>query len=352
MVLHHISGRNMMLEEWTLALPGFAQELIRGGYLAVQTFFILSGFVLARSYARAKWEAGDLVRYGAARIARIYPVYLFSLLLVSPFIVETMLKPGRSGAEKMSLLADYGMLLQGWNDSVKIGWNTPAWTLSCEFFFYLCFPLIFPLLRNASWKKVALATLAATVTPVLLAHSGIPWRWKPVHHLSDFVAGIAAARIYQLSRKSMEGRGAWLYLAALAAGIFIIVNPWVMAGTYGDVSTALRPLNVLALLGLAYSGGLLASVLSSRRFDYLGKVSYSMYILHVPVLWWYSYWAMHGPLHMPMLLAAAIYLALVTGLSALAFRFVEVPANRWIRDRVNASLARVPEPVLEQAAAA
>ena len=54
-----------------------------------------------------------------------------------------------------------------------------------------------------------------------------------------------------------------------------------------------------------------------------------MYILHVPVLWWYSYWAMHGPIHMPMLVAAAIYFAIVTGLSAAAFKYIEIPANRW-----------------------
>ena len=60
--------------------------LIRGGYLAVTTFFVLSGFVLARSYAATAWNRGKLLRYGVGRFARVYPVYVLSLLVVAPFI--------------------------------------------------------------------------------------------------------------------------------------------------------------------------------------------------------------------------------------------------------------------------
>ena len=45
----------MMLEQWEQSLPVLAQSLIRHGYLAVQTFFILSGFVLAQSYSLTQW---------------------------------------------------------------------------------------------------------------------------------------------------------------------------------------------------------------------------------------------------------------------------------------------------------
>src|SRR5580704_7306778 len=48
-ILHHLTGKGMMLEQWESQLPHAAQSLLRSGYLAVQTFFILSGFVLARS---------------------------------------------------------------------------------------------------------------------------------------------------------------------------------------------------------------------------------------------------------------------------------------------------------------
>jgi peptidoglycan/LPS O-acetylase OafA/YrhL len=350
-MLHHISGKGMMVESWANSLPAAAASLVRGGYLAVQTFFILSGFVLARSYAKATWKRNDLWKYAAARIARIYPVYLVSLAVISPFVFEAMMKPGRSGSAKAGLLLDYGFVLQGWTGNLGVGWNTPAWSLSCEFFFYLFFPLLLLGLRNAGRPTVGVVLATSLVMPVLLAHSRVPWEWKPLHHLSDFAAGVAAARLLEFLRPAMARKGQWLYLPALAAGALLIIDPRIMDGTWGDLNTGLRPLNVAALLGLALSGGSLARILSTKTAGYLGQVSYSMYILHVPVLWWYGYWAVNGPLHMPPAVAAIVYLLLVTGVAALAFELVEMPANRWIRAKVSARLG-VRQPVLEQAAAA
>jgi peptidoglycan/LPS O-acetylase OafA/YrhL len=344
-ILHHISGPGMMLDEMAGSLPPAAATLLRGGYLAVQTFFILSGFVLARTYAKTVWNAAELRNYAWARIARIYPVYAASLAIVAPFMYEAMLKPGRTAAQKSVLLADYAFVLQGWTGSLGVGWNTPAWSLSCEFFFYLAFPLLLPAIRRARGYAVAGVSVLCLVAPVLLAHSNVPWEWKPVHHLGDFAAGIAAARVFDILKPRMRRVGHWLYLPAIGAGVLLILHPSAMNGTYGDLNTGLRPLNAVALLGFALSGGSLAAVLSTRAAEYLGKISYSMYILHVPILWWYSHWAMYGPLHMPRLLAVAVYLALVTGVSAAAFALIEMPANRWIRKRFCARVKQHAMPV-------
>jgi peptidoglycan/LPS O-acetylase OafA/YrhL len=139
-ILHHICGRGMLLEPWANGLPAPALQLIRGGYLAVQTFFILSGFVLARTYAHVKWNRRTLGRFFTARFARIYPVYFVSLVVVSPFIIEMLTQPVWTVAQRASLLTNYLFVLQGWTGSLGVGWNTPAWSLSCEFFFYLWFP--------------------------------------------------------------------------------------------------------------------------------------------------------------------------------------------------------------------
>ncbi len=349
-ILHHLAGKGMMLADWADRLPGAAQSLVHGGYLAVQTFFILSGFVLARTYTAASWGRSDLLRYGAARLARIYPVYLLSLVVVSPFIYRTMLRPGRTTAQKAGLLFDYGFVLQGWTDGAGVGWNTPAWSLTCEFFFYLFFPLLFVWLRNAGWRTVAAVLAVAMVTPVLLAHAGVPWHWKPIYHLADFAAGIAGARLFGFLRPGMMRKGFWLYLPALLGGALLIVYPRIMDGTYGDVNTGLRPLNVAAIVGLGLGGGIMARLLSSGAAGYLGKASYAMYILHVPVLWWYSHWAMTGPWHMPRALAAMVFLGLMMVVSALAFEAVEKPANSAIREWVSRRL-RADEVLAVRAAA-
>ena len=78
-ILHRLTGPGMMLDAQAHALPPVLYALIRGGYQAATTLFVLSGFVLARSYATTEWTRGNLLRYGAGRFARIYPVYSMHL---------------------------------------------------------------------------------------------------------------------------------------------------------------------------------------------------------------------------------------------------------------------------------
>ncbi len=80
-ILHHLTSKGgMLLDQWKsrrCRLP--CRAFSRGGYLAVQTFFLLSGFVLAQSYSTTRWNRHSLKRFAVARFARIYPAYLFSL---------------------------------------------------------------------------------------------------------------------------------------------------------------------------------------------------------------------------------------------------------------------------------
>ena len=205
-ILHHICGRGMMLEAWANTLPDAVHALIRGGYVAVQTFFVLSGFVLARTYAHISWDRRNLSRFAVARFARIYPVYFLSLILMSPFIIEMLLQPIWTVAQRASLIGNYTFLLQGWTGPLGVGWNTPAWSLSCEFVFYLCFPALFVLMRNVRWFGISSAVIVSLAMPILLDHAGVPWTWKPAYNLPDFLAGIAAARIFAM----ITGSRSWL----------------------------------------------------------------------------------------------------------------------------------------------
>ncbi len=332
-ILHHICGKGMMLEAWTNALPPSLGGLIHGGYLAVQTFFILSGFVLARTYAYAKWDRRSLVRFFTARFARIYPVYFVSLIVLSPFIIEMLVAPGWAPGQRLHLMTIYLFVLQGWYGSLAVGWNTPAWSLSCEFFFYLWFPLLFAPLRKARWMMISVAMAVAVLMPIAFDHSGVPWDWKPVYHTADFIAGIAAARIFDLLREQAwwPERGYWLYWPGLLLGGWLIIHPHVVDNTGADLNTYLRPLNVALLVGFALSGGALARWLSTSVCDFLGKASYSMYVLHVPILWWMGRYLVHGKLHLPRPVGASVYLATVMLAASLVFHYFEAPASVWIR---------------------
>ena len=319
-ILHHLTGPGQELDAWVRSLPYILYAVVRGGYLAVTTFFVLSGFVLSRSYTTTTWNGKSLLRYGVGRFARVYPVYGLSLAMVLPFILSDR-TPGKG-----SLVAAHGLLLQGWLGHIPVNWNTPAWSLSCEAFFYLMFPLAAVAMQGATWRStLALAAVSCVLTRAMWA-VGISDEIKPLIHLSDFLMGIAASRVYDLLQlRRRRPAGAWLYLSGAAMGSALIAYPGLLPARV-DLNTALRPLNALLLLGFALGGGAVGRILSSNAAVYLGKSSYAMYILHVPVLWWYLRWS-HG-------FSVTLYLALVIGLSALVYRFIEEPANRWLRARV------------------
>ena len=313
-ILHHLTGPGMRLDATAQGWPHPVYALIRGGYLAVATFFVLSGFVLARNYGWGDWHAARLRRYAVARFARVYPVYALSFALVAPFVIADR------APRKPGLIADYGLLLQGWTGHLPVGWNTPAWSLSCEVFFYVSFPLAVVVLRRV--HPAALAAAACLLTRMLLV-VGVRDEWKPLVHFSDFVMGIAAASFYErLARSGRQPAGYWLYLPGAAALAALIAWPEVLPGAI-DLNSALRPLNAMLLVGFALGTGTVARALSSRLAVFLGKSSYAMYILHVPVLWWVRRWSPDLP--------PAVYVALVITISALVYRFFEEPANRYIR---------------------
>jgi peptidoglycan/LPS O-acetylase OafA/YrhL len=313
-----------MLGVAALALPVAVYSLVRGGYLAVTTFFVLSGFVLARSYTSTRWTGKSLVRYAAGRFARVYPVYLLSLVAVSPFILSDR-TPGKG-----PLVAVHGLLLQGWLGHLPVSWNTPAWSLSCEMFFYLSFPLAAAFMQQASWRKtLAVAAFACCLTRALWA-LGVSDDIKPLIHFSDFLMGIAASCAYDLLLRSPKcPPGAWLYLPGVALGAALIAYPQLLP-PHIDLNTALRPLNAILLIGFALGGGWAARALSSRVLVYLGKSSYAMYILHVPMLWWYLRWSRE--------FSAVTYVTAVIAVSAAVYFFFEEPANRYLRSRVQVAL--------------
>src|SRR6185369_13512993 len=105
----------------------------------------------------------------------------------------------------------------------------------------------------------------------------------------------------------------------LAGAALVIAYPEILP-TFVDVNSALRPLNAASLIGLAIGGGLVARMLSTRLLVYLGKSSYAMYILHVPVMWWY--------LRKSKEFSPGIYVAIVIAVSALVYGLFEEPANR------------------------
>jgi peptidoglycan/LPS O-acetylase OafA/YrhL len=340
-IFYHLTGQGKMFDPVLQTFPEVLKQINSNAYVAVHLFFVLSGFLLARGYMHRGWSGRKLIQYAAGRWARVYPMYLLSLLVMAPIILQ-QLRPGDG-----YLLAIYGFLLHGWTGDLPVDWNTPAWSLSCEVFFYVCFPALVVLLRNVSARGMLAVAALTLVLQQLVWAAGMDG-WKPVKHLADFVMGIAAAGIYGSIADRYERRGYVLYLPAIAAALAILAFPQALP-SHLSVGTAVRPFNALIVMGLALGGGFVAKSVSGDRIVMLGKATYGMYILHIPILWWFKRGWLYNSGALPFPLCGAIYVAVVVAVSVLACRFVEEPANEAIRERVSAWLGKPRQPALLQA---
>ncbi len=339
-VAYHISGKDRMLESLSVAHPG-VEALVRDAWAALTVFFAVSGFVLARRYTGTLETGAELRKYAVARFARIYPIYFLSLCVVLPFIWTAMHNPELGGpVARAGLLANYLLLLQAWHWP-EVDWNTPAWSLSCELFFYTCTPAAVLLLRTASWRRVGLAMSLACALPIaarLVAASPA----KPFLYVGDFLMGMAAACAYQrlrTSRAPLDSIGPWLYWPAASAFGALLLMSRGTTTSFLVFDTGLRLATGLLVLGLACGGGALVQLLSSPAVLTGGHASYAIYILHVPVLWWWRYYQYDRLL--PPSVAAGGYVGAVVLISLAVHRWYEVPADRAIRRWLGAS-ARAP----------
>jgi peptidoglycan/LPS O-acetylase OafA/YrhL len=298
--------------------------------MGVAFFFLLSGFILTYSYAGQIGSTGDRRRFWEARFARMYPVYLLSLVANWPF--RGSMTTGTHAAVLVALQA-----WNPWKPYLAQAWNFPAWTLSVEAFFYLCFPAALPLCARLSrrWQAALAVALIAIIvlchTPIRLEDLSPAWRaalgWLPIPvvRLPEFLLGILLAqRFMQGAAKSNSWRIAGYLLAAVAV-LSTVRGQW--------LSLALVPFSGL-LYELASqsdgSGRSWFSWLSARWLIFLGGASYSIYLLQFPVRNWLrfalTFWGPRGNLVGGLL---SPFLTILT--ACLVFYWYEEPSRRLLK---------------------
>jgi peptidoglycan/LPS O-acetylase OafA/YrhL len=347
-VLFHF---NMLEGGERAALP--LNGLWSGGYEAVSFFFILSGFVLV--YALVDRRTGQLVgsrrSFWRARIGRIAPGYLLGLLVALPILLQAVFVTGVVTLQRFvggAILTP--LALQAWWPPVAAVWNFPGWSLSVEAFFYALFPsLVVAMVRLDGARSMVLAYLlvlgavAARVALSSLTPAETFESWPsfllyfPLFHLPKFLLGMAMGRYFVARRHREKAYALVFYASALALVALFACRPTLPAWLFND--GFLSFLYACLILGGAGSGR--ASRLLAMPFlVLLGEASYSIYILHAPLeFWWHSLVGALPGLGMPastpgsFALAALSYCVFVVGLAILSHLFVERPLRRVIAER-------------------
>lgn len=329
-VLYHVAPRHLPKDSWVAAV-------LQHGWISVYFFFTLSGFVIGCVYADAKVSAA---RFWTLRAFRILPLHLFALLLLIPWNIEFI--PYRFPDDNAVLLVTATvLLLHGWNSWWE-GLNYPSWSLSSEALFYALFPLINAGLRRVSRTRTLLA-LAVGFIALQLTLALLPtlsgdacgqntqctnelqvWLHKPLGNVGFFFVGVALGRIFVDEQRREISRNGNAYFAAGLVGIIAIfglrLDRW-----DGLVTRAVLVIPFAMLVfGAAHARGLLYRVLSVRPLVYLGDISYSFYLLQLPMLY-ITCMAMGLPMYEPTLPALFAYLAALLVASMVTFRLLETP---------------------------
>jgi peptidoglycan/LPS O-acetylase OafA/YrhL len=169
----------------------------------------------------------------------------------------------------------------------------------------------------------------------------MPSDLKPLSNFGDFLIGIAAAGFYERSKSYLSGRGYWLYLPAVAVALTVTSAPHLIA-PWMRLDSAMRVLNAILLVGLALGGGWAIRAFSTPHALLLGKTSYAIYILHIPLLWWYKRTWFYESGVLPLPFAGLVYMIFVVAVATVVFVLLEEPANNRLRDFLSARLAPMP----------
>lgn len=319
-----------------------ANPVIAAGWLGVDLFFVLSGFILTHVYLEAaQAKRFDAVGFLWARLARVYPLHLATLAAMGALFVLAQLvgRPvGEPAAFNPADIPAHLTLTHAWGVTAQVGWNFPSWSISAEWAAYLAFPALLVLTAPFARRPLvlvvlALALLAAATQGLpalyeqpwsnLTAQGGV-WRILPL-----FLLGLAVRRVaarHALTRADADG---------LSIGMAGALAVCVLAE--GPAADALA-LVTLPFLIYALAQRDRTARTPAKPWLFLGEASYALYMTHllVDIVAFTALGAIGLDVEDAAWLRALALVGVMgacLGVASLSYLMIEKPARGFLRAR-------------------
>ncbi|MGA9015832.1 MAG: acyltransferase [Acetobacteraceae bacterium] len=324
--------------------PSRLHALALRGYLAVDVFFVLSGFVLALTCGRMFVSGCAVTAYRAfllRRVARIVPLYAVATAVVLAEIAAANFDlPGWENPAGV-ILANL-LLIQAWSLAPSI--VAASWSVSTEVAAYMAFPLLLRLTVFARRGRAVDSLLMASLLLILAAIGGHilgpatngaldlsdgTTPWPLLRCLGGFMLGLLTFRLAQIERIMTLAANDWCVVAVIAA--------FGLALWSGLPDLAVYPCLPLIVLIAATDRRLPARLLANRPIHWLGECSYAIYLLHGEVI-------RHAMrllrLHLAIdasamgrVIGGLCIMLVLLSLAAASHRWIEVPARQFLRNQ-------------------
>lgn len=316
------------------ALHGIS--LIKAGYLSVDLFFILSGYVMCVSYGDRLVSFAEFFKYMFSRLARLLPLLLFSYLAY--FIVANVVDSAGvlilpSAAE---ILATITMIFGLGLPNIHV-YNFASWSISTEFYAYVVFGMFWLVVDNQRRALISLVislVCYAFLFYIDLVKNGCGVGAKAcldnvassgamIRCLAGFFAGVVVYHFKPWREFSWMGMSGYAEVAIAVASIFLITT-----STQYGVLAFVAPLAFAMLIGLLSGDkGIISNLLNSPIPQMLGRLSYSMYLLHMPLLLVFE--SMMGiVIDIRFFAILILYLITLISISYVTNIFIEMPGKR------------------------
>jgi peptidoglycan/LPS O-acetylase OafA/YrhL len=326
---------------------GSISSILGHGYLMVDIFLVLSGFIITMTYGERFSQGFSWKTYSnflIRRVARIYPLYVLATISAGFLIATGWMDHWPGPKILVSVLVNLTML-----QSILYipSLDTPGWSVSAEWIANLLFPLFILVCLRRLWLWVILATIVAFATLAILI--GLPalidepkraglldiWHYGTIYPvvrcIADFMLGIICFRIWQLNWVKQ------LFLSKWIAPVLLIIIIALMSIKQADLwIVALFPLFILAVIP---NNNLVSRFLGSAPMYKLGEISYAIYLIHNQMNYFMLYLAKKfedfGMAHMiSNILSMLLFATFVIVLSIFAYQFIEKPARNSINNLV------------------
>lgn len=326
-----------------------SRQMINHGYLAVDFFFLLSGFVIGHAYDD-RWNKMTTGQFFRRRLIRLHPLIIIGMTIGAIcfyFSDSAELFPHVAGTPvwKLLLLLVIGYFLipvplsldiRGWEEMYPL--NGPAWSLFYEYVANILYAFIF---RRAATRLLAvlvfLAGSALAYYSITSPGGDVIGGWSLtaaqmkigfLRLLYPFLAGLLLSRLFRPA-----GFKSSFLLCSILVIVFLsiprvggISNHW-LNGVY-DAGTIILIFPLIVFLG---ANGTVKEGLASKICSFLGDISYPLYIIHFPLMYVFYARVVNNkvPLHEAWPLAA-LALAVSVTLAWICFRFYDVPVRKWL----------------------